>query len=248
MKKLIYYSINKNYLDLFLISFKSLLNNVDFETTDVLLITDKQTKCDSSIVGLPLLFHIISIDNPFDSACGRFKIYEFDKIMNYDKVLYLDADIVIIKNIDIVFNYMTEKEIYTNQGYLSDLSHSNYTFNLTKEEKEKINSENRYGINSGVFGFHIDKLCFFENLSIFIANNKNLNLPLYEQPFFGTFLLRNNPYYLNIGNPLNSSTCDVLINNDVMSNFNNVESVVILHFAGDIGNKNSKKNKMNKYV
>lgn len=250
MKKLVYYSFNEDYIDIFLISIKSLLKNINHEDTDILVITNEYCRNDINVRNLPVIFHITNQKSSFESAAMRFSIYQFEKILDYEKILYLDTDTIIIKHIDLVFDSMVEIEIYTNQGYLSELSHPSYTFGLTDQELNLIKFENRFGINSGIFGFHISKLELFKDLVNFIDENKYLNLKLYEQPFFGTFLLRNNPTYLQLGDPLNTPNSNkVIINNESLTNiYKEINSLVILHFAGNIGNYNYKKKIMNKYV
>jgi len=239
MKKLVYYSVfGKNFCDLFLVSLDSLLNNKD-DTIDILVICNNNDyeylKTKNKYDGL--LFLIAETRNGNEAAINKSKIYDFKDFEKYNKFLYIDSDTLIIKNINIIFDYISEENIYTSQGYGSTLDHPIFTIGLTDLEKLKIKNEKRQGISAGIFAFTKNKMPFFKELFYFIRNHKDQNLPMMDQPYFGTFILRNNPDYLVLGDPLHTpNSKNIFISNEASSNLNSIETVVILHFAGSIGN------------
>lgn len=242
MRKLVYYSVyDKDYCDLLKISLESLSNNID-NKTDILVIYNLDDSIYIKNLGINYVrFLITDCKNKNEGAINRYKVFLYHDVGIYDLFLYIDADTLILKDLNIIFEEFKIPNIYTNQGYLSELDHPNYTIDLSPEEIFKIKSEKRQGINSGIFGFSRDKIEFFKNLIDFIKSHKYQNLDLLDQPYFGTFLLRNNPDYLTIGDPLGTPVSSrVLINNEAAINTNSLETVVILHFAGNIGNGNKK--------
>jgi lipopolysaccharide biosynthesis glycosyltransferase len=251
-KKLIYYSINENYLDTLDIALNSLRENKT-EDIDILIITN--SICEEVLLEKhnDLLYHVVEKKHTSESMAGqnKYKIATYDGLENYEKVIYLDSDTLVIKDINILFDYMDEDEVYTNQGYGSDLSHKTFSFGLTGEEIKQIKSEKKFGLNSGVFGFTKKQIPFMKLLNDFVQGNKHNKLEAsYDQPFFGTFMYRNNKTYKQFGCPLHSPDCEnVLINNEGIHNSHkNLDTVVIVHFAGQIGLGGMKRNHMIKFL
>jgi len=88
-------------------------------------------------------------------------------------------------------------------------------------------------------------------LNDFVQGNKHNKLEAsYDQPFFGTFMYRNSKTYKQFGCPLHSPDCEnVLINNEGIHNSHkNLDTVVIVHFAGQIGLGGMKRNHMIKFL
>ena len=83
------------------------------ETTDILLLTHPDMK-DSIVEKLQPLgftFHMwcLNIQTLFDAAAARLHIFKFPNIGAYDKILYLDTDILVSSNINLIFDLPIER-------------------------------------------------------------------------------------------------------------------------------------------
>lgn len=118
-KNLIYYAVyfDKGYTDLLNLSVVSILKHSKINF-DLLIITDEPTKL--LIEKLPFYQKIkpefLITSTPIDgveASQNKVKIYKYDNLNKYNKVLFLDCDIVCIKDINFIFN----KQIDTNTIY-----------------------------------------------------------------------------------------------------------------------------------
>jgi len=244
MRNLIYYSIiGDGFFDLCKMSISSILKKSNTNNIDILVFCDCYTAKEIKEYNHEIITHVINdLDNPHDSSYNRYRIFEVEGIEKYNKFLYIDSDTIIIDDINKIFDFMDDDCIYTNQGYGSDLSHSNYTFGLNIDEINIIKEKNIQGINTGVFGFNNKKIEFFKGLYLFIKS-ANIKMDLFDQPYFGTYLFRSGEVYKNIGDPLHTpGDSSVFINNESM--FNPMYNCIILHYAGNPGNSTSKYKKM----
>lgn len=139
-KNLIYYSIflSDEYLQMLEWSLNSISHNTKTMNFDVLFITDEKFK--QELLKKPILqkfncyFHIV--DTPVDGIEASFKklcIYDYNRINEYEKVLFLDTDIMCVKDLNEIFNYdLTPEKINTksNLGISSMLSYTSATHGL----------------------------------------------------------------------------------------------------------------------
>ena len=83
--------------------------NINKETTHILIITSPLfqpliKKC-LDIYDLPLHYYILNINTLMDSSCCKLKIFQYDDIDTYKKILYLDTDVLINSDINILFDH-----------------------------------------------------------------------------------------------------------------------------------------------
>lgn len=130
-KNLVYYTIyfNKGYCELLNKSIETLLQYSDSSTYDILLITDEPTKQVLEklpfIIKKPPLYHIT--ETPTDGVeASQQKAYVFDfkDINQYNKILFVDCDVVFTKDVSQIFNL----NIKTNTLYTAYNANLNYSF------------------------------------------------------------------------------------------------------------------------
>jgi len=237
MKKLIYFTLgsNKEYVKLANLCVESLYkNNYD---GDFLFITNFKE------IILELIFFkkdpfFLNVDETdlLLSSSNKLKIYNFNHIDNYDKIIYSDVDILWLSNPNKIFNQIIEDKFYVSNenGLMSDEYWGGRILN--ENEKKIINENNIRGINAGIFGFNKNMIYHLKNVEEFLNQNNNLINVCLEQPFINVYLFRNNLY----NNTLNEC---------VSHNGYNVDSYegTVLHFAGGPGNFEHKYNKIINY-
>ena len=125
-KNLIYFSIfsSKYFIELLDICLHSIFRHVDNPSFDILFITDEPTRIEidklNSTKKFCCKYHLIDTPkNPIISSMSKIEIVNFKELNNYNKILYLDADTLFLKNPEIFFN------LNISEGYL--YTHSNAT-------------------------------------------------------------------------------------------------------------------------
>lgn len=191
MKKLIFITVfnNINYVKMLSILVKTLYiyGNID-ENTHILIYTSTQFKYfieNSKFYSNKIRFFINDNYNTIDSACkARLDLFDYELIDDYEKILYLDTDILIQKNINYIFNLIEENKIYAlGEG---DISNDNNDFfggqSLFKNEVN--NYKDKSAFNSGVLLFN--NCLEIKNLFKTIKNHmlKNKSAIFNDQPYF----------------------------------------------------------------
>jgi alpha-N-acetylglucosamine transferase len=182
-KNLIYYSVfDKPYSELLKISICSLIKTKS-KNFDILILTDLDTKkyIEYFLNKINYKINYKILEKPLsriESSMCKVKIYDFQDINEYENILYLDCDIIAIKNIDSIFNELKHETLY--------VSHNN---NMLKLEAHKFNpyigfqsidesifnqikQYNQRPFNAGQFLFKnsLKMKRHFENLNWFIKN------------------------------------------------------------------------------
>jgi lipopolysaccharide biosynthesis glycosyltransferase len=174
--------------------------------------------------------------NLLHSSSNKLKIYLFDKINDYDKIIYCDLDIIWLKNPNNIFNLIKTNEIYlTNENVLMSEDFWGGKL-LTQEEKQLISKENIKGLNAGIFAFNHNMIKEFQKIDVFFDSNVSLANECLEQPFINTYVFRNKIY-------------NTQMNEFVSHNGYNLKDYdgVLLHFAGGPGNYSIKYDKMKNF-
>lgn len=240
MKNLIYYTIgnNKLFIDLLKKSIHT-LNKTDYDG-DLLIITDFKEEILKQIeFKNKIYFHEVNKTNFIESSANKFKIYKFSNVNDYDKIIYCDADVLWLKNPNLLYEKIVEDKIYVaNERH--NLSTKYYNYNMTEEELKLINENNLKGFSAGFFGFNKNCLEIFKILDESIINNPESATWL-EQPVLCTYLFRNKLYNTNFNglvSHIGRTTTSVSLPYDG----------VALHFGGAIGNYYEKQSYMFKYM
>lgn len=237
MKKLIYFTLgyNQNYIKIAELCVNSLYrNNYD---GDILFITNLKENILNSI-NFKTEPYFINVDDTtlLTSSSNKFKIYNFNKIYEYDKIIYCDLDILWLSNPNIIFNEIIDDKFYvSNEDAL--MSDEYWGGSIINDDERKFITENKIkGINAGIFGFNKSMINHLKNIELFLLDNQTLINSCLEQPFLNVYLFRNNLY-------------NNILNKYISHNGYNIDSFdgVILHFAGGPGNFAIKYTKMSEF-
>ena len=160
-----------------------------------------------------------------DSMVNRYKIFNYPEIDKYSKILYLDLDIIMQKNLDTLFNLEIEDKIYAVPQRNTKIESPHFgsqLFDFTKIDKNNI------GINGGVLLFkntntmrslfttilnHRDELAS-KNIKLLIMDQCLLNYHGYTKNLLGSDILSK---YIYLSNP-SENPMSPLINNDIIMN------------------------------
>jgi hypothetical protein len=239
MKNLIYLCIffNENYLNLlklFSLSLAFFGNKND--DTDILILTiwpfyNKVLDIFHK-VNIPVSIHCLDLFTFFEAAYSRLYIFDYPKINEYKKILYLDADILITNNINNILNLDIDDKLYTlMEGIISDESHNIDLFDFSKIDKETP------AFTSGILLFNNCAIIkeMFNRIIIHIRNDHNEGKPIpicLDQPYIVYYAINENIY----NNELLIGKC---INNPIEFTENTIN-----HFMGWPGHYDSKYDKM----
>ena len=200
MKKLIFITafIDINYIRMLslLVNTLYIYGNID-NNTDILIYTSSNFK--NIIENSNFYINKIKIFtndniNSIDAACkARLDLFSYDSIDNYSKILYLDTDILIQKNINFIFDLICEDKIYAIRDCCIDDDPNDFVGGQTLFKNEINDYSDKSGFNSGVMLFNncseikklfqtiknhmnIDKSAKFNDQPYFVYNAKKYNL------------------------------------------------------------------------
>jgi hypothetical protein len=189
-------------------------------------------------MGYNIYFHFINSNSDLYSLSSRFLVFDYQRIHEYNKILYLDTDILITNNINTIFNLNLENKLYAlMEGTINDIFHGRKFFNFNSI------SGGTTSFTSGILLFnncHEIRNLFNITMNAIIdnINNNGIKPPAYDQAFINYHAISNNLY----NNTLLLSYC---INNPEMFRYNNH---IISHFPGGVGWYESKYDKMSNYI
>lgn len=254
MIKTIIYScvfFNEKYIDLInllLKSYKLFGNSSD--NVDYLVICNPnfQNKIHAIFDNLNISGKIWCLDlkTKFESCWSRYEIFNYPNINLYNKILYLDCDILVTNSINNILDFQLEDKLYAlKEGNIGHVYWGGYHF---KNNMPNYNNKITAFI-SGVLLFNncvilkklFEEIINYKNLRLNnysgnepqrILNNCNLN----DQPVLVYHAVKNNLYD-------NQKLINKVINNP--NNFNNE---TISHFPGGPGHYKSKIVKMTNYM
>jgi hypothetical protein len=165
-KNLLYFTTlyNDKYTELLEMCLNSIHATTPTKNFDVLFITDENSK--SKIVDFPILQHfnvdyfvIPPVNSAPKASIKKLSIFEYDKIDEYGKVLFLDVDSVCVKNLNLIF----DKVLYLNKLYVSFpkthrspllLTATHGIMHMTDEDAlSLLNNTDFYPFNAGQFLF-----------------------------------------------------------------------------------------------
>ena len=182
-KNLIYYTVffDNGYVELLNKSILTILkySKINF---DILLITDQETK--KKIQIQPFAKRIkpkyLILKTPLDgveaSEC-KTKIFEYVDINKYNKILFLDCDIICLKDINLIFNSQVEENtLYTARNLNLNYNHHKTIHHgfiyLNDEHISEMTQAKQMPFNAGQFLFkNSNKMKnHFDNVNWFMKN------------------------------------------------------------------------------
>lgn len=242
---LIYVSIfhNTSYVNLLKLLVTSINQNayLDRNTTEILILTSPsiQTLIQKELeeFDLPIFYYILDVRTLFGAGCARLHIFKYESISKYDKILYLDTDILLNSNVNTLFDLdLSSDKLYAlEEGTIGEAHWGSQFFDLAKTPYNK----NMSAFTSGILLFRnsdsMQNLFNIINLHItdyiYIQHN---NIPTcLDQPFIVYNAISNNKYD------------NQLLKMYVENNPSSVSSEkIVYHFPGCPGAYDSKISKM----
>lgn len=172
-KNLVYYSVGINpiYSKMLLLSIKS-MEKTNKKRPDVLIITDKKFY-EQNFKNLEInniFFHFVeNYDDPNQVCFDRLKIFDFEKIQDYGKLLYLDVDTIINCDLNKLFNNLVKNKLNVVVEDYNLVNHKRIHFSLgnyTDEDLSFFEENEIHTFNSGTF--------LFENTILMRRHFKNV--------------------------------------------------------------------------
>jgi len=171
-------------------------------------------------------------DNTFITAlCSRLFIFHYENINHYNKILYLDTDILITNNLKNIFNFNIENKLYVlKENATTDGPY--WGIELFGNNNPKASA-----FTSGIllFNNHESIKNLFSDITNHINYNINNKLVL-PQCLDQAFIV----YHCVIKNMYNNEKLIGM----VVNNPKNLDKQIISHFPGGVGHYQSKIDKM----
>jgi predicted O-methyltransferase YrrM len=174
-----------------------------------------------------IVFEINDSYNNVDKACkARLDLFNLESIKKYDKIMYLDTDILVKDDINKVFAVCKEDILYVlKEGSIDDNSINNNSdfWGKTLFGNELSNYSDKTAFSSGILLFNnCEKIKeLFKKINEDMTNREH---PFHDQPFIVYNAFKYNLYNNNVLQSL-------IVNND-----NNIHSdKIIHHFPGGPG-------------
>lgn len=223
---LIYFCIfhKSSYIELLDLLLKSLKQkgNLD-KNTDLLVITHPNFVPEIKKLSSDLKIYTLTLTTLFEACHSRLNIFSYPDISKYDKILYLDSDIIINNDINLILNNNIESNILyaLEEGTIESYMFGGTFFDFTKIDK------NIKAFSSGIL--------FFKNSpqikDLFNTIQNHIAFDHYppvfgDQPYFNY-----NAITLNMYN--NTLLKQYAVNYDLINTEHNIrKDIVIYHFSG----------------
>lgn len=246
-KNLIYYVVGgeKEYSEMLRTSIDSVRKSNE-EKYDILIITSFQYYWNNLqfYSDENTFYHFINDETPNSVFFNKLRIFDYSKIDEYDKILFLDADTIVNVNLEVYFNSIERNKLNIVVEDYSFENHNRIQFSLNDytEEDVKFFEKNKiHTFNSGTFLFENSILMkrHFSNVLRLIDEHQDGHFM--DQSFFNSYF---NKYAI---------TSDVLfkpkenyiylINENIFDEMD--YSNKIFHFIEEPGNPGTKLEKMN---
>ncbi len=176
---------------------------------------------------------IYDFNSVFESSCARVYIFDYPDIMSYDKIMYLDTDVLVTNNLNKIFNLELKDKLYAVQeGTTADVLWGAQFFN---------NGLNIPAFNAGVLLFPNSEPIrnLITKIRTHIEDHKKEGKPIpicLDQPFIVYHAITDNMYD-------NQSVKDLIHINPEGNN-----GQCVSHFAGGPGHYEPKIVKMEQYI
>lgn len=252
MKNLIYVSVfyNKKYIELLKLLLQSLkqFGKID-ENTDILILTNDSFEQEISLICQHLKINYIieslNLHNVIESKYSRFKIFDLPKtnVQVYNKILYLDIDIIVQKDINNIFNLNISNKLYArDEGNISGEFFGSFLFQEWFQEGHGQNMDKK--TRSFCSGVMLFKPCqeikmLFQNTLNHIISYQNSGKKFgtcIDQPFINFNAIINNLHEIDLLSHIVTNSPDI-----------NTHKETICHFAGNTCNFDVKYNAMIKF-
>jgi len=233
----------KSYINLLklLITSISVKGKINKDTTDILIITSPTflplIQKELDLFDLPLQYYTLDIHSLMEASCCKLKIFQYDRINKYKKILYLDTDVLVNSDLNILFNLeISNDKVYAlEEGRIGHIYWGGQFF-ATKN----------FDLNTPAFSAGV--LYFMNSVSIkMLFDDTNIHI--------STYLSKNNKIPICLDQPflVYNSFVQEKYDNQMIKDYleNNPSELthtkIIYHFPGNPGSYNSKINKMTNF-
>ena len=231
----------RNYINLLKLLMLSISKrgNINKDSTHILIITSPEfapiIHTEISSFDLPKVdYYTIDLHSLFEAGCARLNIFKYTNIQNYEKILYLDTDILINSDVNVLFRLeLDDDKLYAlEEGTIEHEFWGGQFFDFN------IFDKNTPAFTSGVLFFrnsHSIK-SLFDDITMHIENYVAQRKPLptcLDQPFI-------------VYHAISQNKSNVKLLQEYMENNPSSASVhkIIYHFPGGPGSYQSKLHKM----
>lgn len=243
MKNLIFITtfLKKEYGDMCLLLLESIKTYYNNDSFELYIFVDKftthiiQTYIDNNTnIKFEVKLIQCNINNVVIASSFRMFIFDYIDNTKFNKILYLDTDILINNSLECIFNINIDNKVHVVKegGYIA--YHCLYH---TKEEFEKFKTNDCF--SSGILLFDNTLKEYIENVKQFFLNGIKSNIQIgccMDQPFFNLMAHR-----MNCSN-------NTQLGQYTKCNATDISTQVITHFAGNVGDHESKLSKMNTFI
>lgn len=246
-KNLVYCCVfyNKDYFKLLDLLLKSMRMYSSLDSFDFLVITQKElepsVKSLGNTLGLDLKVFCLEFTTIFQAACARLFIFDYPEIQGYEKLLYIDTDILIKGDLKPVLELPIKNLLYgIESGTIESLNFGAQFFNFTQVDKSLT------GLNSGTLLFlnSLEMKSLFQRIRVHLDSfTQSGQKPPYcmDQPFINFHAIKDSLY----DNQLLNSHVSLFEGNDTVSNYTTSS---ICHFSFPIGNFGHKFFRMKEFL
>jgi len=239
-KNLVYFTVffNRDYFRLAAMLLASMRQFSSGKGYDVLILTSAEFKDEVKALEQihPLQVQYLPLTTIFQAACARLRI--FDYIEGYEKVLYLDTDIIIKKDLAHLFEILpSENVLYgLESGTIESLSFGAQFFDFTTIRRETT------GFNSGTLFFRNSPEIrdLFARIRAHVDGFQGNPPYCMDQPFINYHAIKDGLYNNEFLKPHVSLYEDMEIPT-------NQETSAVCHFSYPIGNSVHKFKRMSVY-
>jgi len=226
-----------NYIHLLKLLVRSIheRSKLNKETTDVLVMTSPYfhpyIQYELKEFDLPIKYHILDLNTLMEASCCKLRIFQYEDVDKYEKILYVDTDVLINSDINVLFDTHVSPE----KMYALEEGHTGHEFWGSQFFEP---GHDLPAFSAGVFYFinspSMKKL--FQDTNDHIASYSGQIPTCLDQPF----LVYNSFVQGKYDNQMMKSYMEN--NPDVVDS-----SKIIYHFPGGPGNFPSKHHKMTSF-
>jgi len=233
---------NKDYTELLRLLIASTKFYSSLQEINFLVLTSKEIEPAiqqlANSYNFPILTKTFDYTTIFQAACARLSIFDYEGIHSYEKILYLDTDILVKGDLRTLFDLPLEDKLYgLESGFTDSINFGVQFFNPPRKVS---------GINSGTLLFPNSSTiqALFQRIQEHIhIYTKSGATPPYalDQPFINYHAIKDNLYDNQVLKPHVS-----LFEGE--GSPENEETAIICHFSFPIGNFGHKCNRMKTYL
>lgn len=244
-KNLIYLGVffNRQYIKLLKLFLLSVKYFSTYDQIDFLILTSEDFAKDiqelSELTGIPLKMKFFSFNSVDEASRARLYIFDYEHAMTYDKIMYLDTDILVQGDLMNVFNEPIEDKIYgMKEGTIEHEIHGGWWFDFTTIDKNTV------AMNGGILFFKGSELMksIFNDIKEHITELNDSGKPFpqcADQPFMNYHFIKNQKYDNTFMEKYGLIYCI-----DPPPPPSAKTDVVLAHFVWPIGNALHKLNRM----